>query len=184
MQLDKEFKKAIKQYFKNKYENVNLNEDDEIPNEHKKARITNLLLRIKNVGKYIFNDDMQFIIEFNNEINRITQIDEEQGKLIYTRTGYYKLNDGKKTSGYDGAKKADKYYINNVFEKDKVNRLEQLINYYFLNVYTHPNRQPDKPFVINQSNCILSRDINRWEYKVEKDIRADDDFKHLLNTLL
>ena len=167
MENAKQLKKEIKNYFKNKYE------DNEVP-EWKTMDITELLLRIyRDSDKNAFYDDIHFINEFSREIDFIINNDHRDGKLIYTRTGYYKLNDGKKTSGYSGAVKADKYYINDVFDKLKINRLEYIINLYFEN-----------NFEIKNTNCLLSKEHGRWIHETNKCIRLDDDFIHLINTFL
>ena len=167
MENAKQLKKEIKNYFKNKYE------DNEVP-EWKTTDITELLLRIyRDSDKNAFYDDIHFINEFSREIDFIINNDHIDGKLIYTRTGYYKLNDSKKTSGYSGAAKADKYYINDVFDKLKINRLENIINLYFEN-----------NFKIKNTNCLLSKEFERWIHETNKCIRLDDDFIHLINTFL
>jgi hypothetical protein len=177
-----ELKKTFKKYFETKYKNI----DEDENQTHDINMIINLLLRIDKLGnKECFNNDMDFIDEFNDEIKEIIKIDENQGKIKYTRTGYYKLNDGKKTSGYDAMRKCDKHYINEILNKEKINIIENIINNYFINVYIPKNRKPDIEFKIEHTNAILSKDkYHIWEYQTERRIRNNKDFKYLFNKYL
>lgn len=127
-----------------------------------------------------YMQDMQFIKDFSNEIDEILLRDEQEGKIKYTRTGYYKLNDGSKASGYDGAKKADKHYIKNVFNKRKVEKLEYIINTYFRHLDKIRFEKDDiRPFKIEQTNSLLGKQkgdlmiCKRWASNTYEDMRDE-----------
>jgi hypothetical protein len=144
--------------------------------------IRSLLLHLHKyeITKEEFLEGITYILSFSEEIDKITKAEEMKGNIKYTRTGYYKLNDGSKTSGYDGAIKADKHFINNIFSIEKVTETERLINYLFPH-FLNKNGHRNKPFKLINTNCLLSRNSCRWEYETFKAYRTKPIFLKLLN---
>lgn len=131
------------------------------------------------ITKEEFLEGITYILTFSEEIDTIAKGEELKGNIKYTRTGYYKLNDNKKTSGYDGAIKADKHFINNILSFEKVAETERLINYLFPSKFY--NNERSKPFQLKDTTCLLSRENCRWEYETFKKSRTHEMFLKLLN---
>ena len=136
--------------------------------------ISDIILKINKVSdKLNFLDDMTFIRNFDNEISDIIKIDEENGKLKYFKNYSYKLINNEKPDKKKQQLTADKYYIDNILDKYKMRKLEDIMSLYF-----------ESNFKIEESRSLLSKQFKRWNYEAHIKYIYHEDFIFLLNLLV
>ncbi len=164
-----ELNKIINKYF-TEVGNKNIKYND----SHTYHTISDLILTINKVSdKKTFKDDMVFLIDFDNEISDLIDFDERNGKLKYFKNYSYKLINNEKTDKKNGVLNADKYFIDNILDKDKMTKLENIMCLYF-----EPN------FKFKDSKNLLSKQFKRWNYEAHIKYIYNTDFMFLLNLLV
>lgn len=143
--------------------------------------ITNLLLRIHKIGsnKRDFEEDLSFVNIFYNEIKDRVNRDEENGQLIFTKSGYYRLWNSE-LKRMKGVEMANKFYIDNVLNKQKLERIKKIINLYFTGI----NGFDEPVFEVIHTKNLLGKDFRGWEMYTMHSIVCDEDFNYLLNKYL
>ena len=158
----------------NKYFNEVGNKKIKYYDVHTYPTISELILTINKVSdKKTFKDDMAFLIDFDNEISDLINIEEENGKIKYFKNYSYKLLNNEKIDKKKQELNADKYYIDNILDKDKMIKLEKIMCLYF-----------EPSFKFQDSKGLLSKQFRRWNYEAHIKYIYHEDFIFLLNLLV
>ena len=164
-----ELNKQIDKYF-NEIGNKNIKFND----VHTYPHISELILLInKESDKKTFKEDMIFLTDFDNEISNLINFEEENGNIKYFKNYSYKLINNEKIDKKKQELNANKYFIDNILDKEKMTKLEKIMCLYF-----------EPSFKFKESRGLLSKQYKRWNYEAHIKYIYNKDFIFLLNTLL
>jgi hypothetical protein len=143
-----------------KYQNFLIKNEsvfDNFYNEYSYTQINNVLLIIDENKLKLdeIKNDFEFLKNIIDETNLMITHLRNSNELIYTRTGYYRLNDNIKSSGYSGATRATKSIFENKMNKCDLDRINHIINKYF-----------DKQYNIYKDHCAFQDGKFRINYNM------------------